>query len=177
MKRAELEHIIRAAAGLTNEREFVVVGAAALLGSVPAPRSDLTQTLEADIYPRRRPELSELIDGTMGELSLFHDTYRYYAHGVGPDTAILPEGWEARLVAIQGPATNGAIGYCLEPHDLAASKLVAGREKDQAFVQAMIRDRLLSEEQLRERIALLPVPEAQRRHLAQWTRTRSARRG
>jgi len=170
MKRAELEHILRAAAGLTNEREFVVVGAAALLGSVPAPPAELTQTLEADIYPRRRPELSELIDGSLGELSLFHDTYRYYAHGVGPDTAVLPEGWEARLVAIEGPSTNGAVGYCLELHDLAASKLVAGREKDKAFVGAMLREGLLSRDRLNERIARLPVPEAQRDRLIEGTR-------
>jgi hypothetical protein len=170
MKRAELEHILRAAAGLTNEREFVVVGAAALLGSVPSPPAELTQTLEADIYPRWRPDLSELIDGSLGELSLFHDTYRYYAHGVGPDTAVLPEGWEARLVAVEGPATNGAVGYCLDPHDLAASKLVAGREKDRAFVGAMLRGGLLSPHLLRERIALLPVPEAQRDRLVEGTR-------
>jgi hypothetical protein len=170
MKRVELEHIIRAAAGLTDEREFIIVGAAALLGSVPAPPAELAQTLEADIYPRRKPELAELIEGSMGELSLFHDTHRYYAHGVGPDTAKLPSGWETRLVAIQGTPTNGAVGYCLEPHDLAASKLVAGREKDTEFVRAMLRGRIVTGERLRERIALLPVPAEHRQRLASWTR-------
>jgi len=62
MKRAELEHIIRAAAGLTNEREFVVVGAAALLGSVPEPGAELAQTLEADIYPPRALVRAQLIE-------------------------------------------------------------------------------------------------------------------
>jgi len=168
MKRAELEHILRAAAGLTNEREFVVVGAAALLGSVPEPPPELAQTLEADIYPRRRPDLSELIDGSMGELSLFHDTYRYYAHGVGPDTAVLPFGWEARLVAIRGSSTNDAVGHCLEVHDLAASKLAAGRDKDREFVRALVVAGLVEPGRLRERIAGLPGSAERREQLAAW---------
>jgi hypothetical protein len=31
------------------------------------------------------------------------------------------------------------VGYCLDPHDLAISKLAAGREKDWPFVAEMIR--------------------------------------
>ena len=43
--------------------------------------------------------------------------------GVAPDRAIV---------------IDGAIGWCLEPHDLAVSKLAAGREKDMAFVEVMV---------------------------------------
>ncbi len=35
--------------------------------------------------------------------------------------------------------TGGAIGWCLDPHDLAFSKLAARREKDLAFVSALLR--------------------------------------
>lgn len=170
MRRAELEHIIRAAAAITNEREFVIVGAAALLGSYADPMLELVQTLDADIYPRFRPELAELIDGAIGELSLFHDTHRYYAHGVGPGTATLPAGWESRLVAVQGPATNGAVGHCLEPHDLAASKLVAGRGKDREFVAGLLRAGIVGAARLCERLAQLPIPSEQRERLAAWVR-------
>jgi hypothetical protein len=68
MRRDELEHVIRAAAAIVGESEIVVVGAAALLGAVPSPPPELTQTLEADVYPLRRPELASLIDGAIGEL-------------------------------------------------------------------------------------------------------------
>ena len=37
MRRAELEHLIRAAAAVTNEYEIVVIGSQSILGSVPAP--------------------------------------------------------------------------------------------------------------------------------------------
>ncbi len=38
MKREHLEHVLRAAAAITNESEFIVLGSQALLASVPAWR-------------------------------------------------------------------------------------------------------------------------------------------
>ncbi len=127
MRRAELEHLIRAAAAITNEYEIVVIGSQSILGSVPAPPPELMQSMEADCYPMRRPELADLIDGAIGELSPFHERFGYYAQGVGPETAVLPDGWQERLVKLQNEQTDLKLGWCLEPHDLAAAKLVAGR--------------------------------------------------
>ena len=94
--------------------------------------------MDADVYPKDRPELSIVIDGAIGELSIFHSTFGYYAHGVGEETAILPLGWEGRLVKVENENTFGAIGWCLEVHDLAVSKLLAGRDKDVDFVGVMM---------------------------------------
>jgi hypothetical protein len=168
MRREELEHLIRAAAAISGEREIVIVGAAAILGAVPDPPPDLRRTLEADLYPRRRPELADVIDGAIGELSPFHETFGFYAHGVGPETAVLPGGWETRLVKVQSAATDQSVGWCLEPHDLAASKLVAGREKDLEFVRNLFRHGLVDAATLRERIGELPVPPERRRQLELW---------
>lgn len=33
-----------------------------------------------------------MIDGSIGELSPFHETFGYYAQGVDETTAVLPEG-------------------------------------------------------------------------------------
>jgi hypothetical protein len=167
MRREELEHVIRAAAAITGDSEIVVIGAAALLGAVPEPPADLAQTLEADVYPLRHPELVDVIDGAIGELSPFHETFRYYAHGVGPGTAILPAGWEGRLVRIQGAGTRGYVGHCLHPVDLAASKLAAGREKDTDFVRGLLRHGLVRAGPLLERIEGLPLDPERRRHLAE----------
>jgi hypothetical protein len=38
VNREDLEHIIRAAADITNEYEFVVVGSQSILGPIPLPR-------------------------------------------------------------------------------------------------------------------------------------------
>ena len=68
-----------------------------------------------------------MIDGVLGELSPFDETFGYYADGVHKTTAILPKDWEARLVKVNNDNTNNIIGLCLEPHDLMMSKLFVGR--------------------------------------------------
>jgi hypothetical protein len=170
MRREELEHLIRAAAAVSGEREIVIVGAAALLGSVPDAPEELRQTAEADLYPLHRPELADVIDGAIGELSPFHEHFRVYAHGVGPDTAVLPAGWRDRLVRVQTAATDQNVGHCLEVHDLAASKLAAGREKDHAFVAALLRHAIIDRATLLERVAALPVPPERRVAILAWVR-------
>jgi len=138
MKRSDLEHILRASKGVTGETEFIVIGSQAILGSFPDAPRILRESLEADLYPRFKPELSELIEGSLGELSQFHQTHGYRADGVSPNTATLPKGWEGRLIRLANENTGGAIGWCLEPHDLAFSKLAARREKDMTFVSALL---------------------------------------
>jgi hypothetical protein len=158
MKRHELEHILRACAGITGQDRFIVVGSQAVLGQFPHAPDELLVSREADVYCPGDPAATDLIDGSIGEMSPFHQTFRYYAHGVGPETAVLPSGWEDRLVPLRSELTGGATGYCLEVHDLAVSKLVAGREKDLVFVAALLRHRLAEPSTLRQRIALTDLP-------------------
>jgi len=168
MLRENLEHIIRAVSAITDQDEIVVVGSQSILGSVPNAPKPLLESNDADIYPLHRPDLADLIDGSIGELSHFQDCFGYYAHGIGPDTSILPNDWEVRLVKIQNENTNFKIGYCLEPHDLAASQLVAGRNKYLAFVETMIQHKIADGATLQERIALLPIPTDQKDRISRW---------
>ena len=92
MTREELEHIIRASGDITDQYEFVIGGNQSILGAVPRPEDVFTVSMEADIYPLQAPELADRIDGAIGEGSQFHETYGYYAQGVGPETACLPAG-------------------------------------------------------------------------------------
>jgi hypothetical protein len=112
--RTQLEHIIRAAATIADDDEIIVIGSQAVLGQFPDAPPELLVSNEADVYPKNRPERADLIDGSIGELSPFHDTFGYYAQGVGEGTAKLPEGWRDRLVPLKTPATRGATGLCLE---------------------------------------------------------------
>jgi hypothetical protein len=54
---------------------------------------------------------------------------------------------------------------CLDPHDLVLSKLVANREKDIEFADAVIAARLVEVERLIELAAALPIPEGVRRRV------------
>jgi hypothetical protein len=154
--RQQLEHIIRAAAGTADARDIVVIGSQAILGTYPEAPAELIESVEADVFPKDAPERAIVIDGAIGEESLFHQTFGYYAHGVGETTASLPDGWRDRLVKLESPRMPGVAGWCLEVNDLAVSKLVAGREKDLAFVQAMVRKQLVSPELIRSRLRCVP---------------------
>jgi hypothetical protein len=153
MKRSQLEHILRASSAITGADEIVVIGSESLLGQYPDPAPELSRSIEADVFTFRSPRDAELIDGSIGEGSPFHQTFGYYAHGVGEETATLPGGWKERLIRLRTSATGGATGLCLEAHDLAVSKLVAGRPKDFAYVAAMLRHGLGRIDELRARLA------------------------
>ena len=55
---------------------------------------------------------------------------------------------------VENENTFGAIGWCLEPHDIAVSKLIAGRDKDFDFVSVMIAAKIVSAVVIKERIKL-----------------------
>lgn len=162
MRRADLEHVIRAAAAISADSDIVVVGSQAILGQFPDAPEELCRSDEADVYPRNHPERSDLIDGSIGELSPFHDTFGYYAQGVAPETAVLPDDWADRLVPVRTAATLGATGWCLEIHDLLVSKYAAGREKDRDYCLAALRAGLADGDVLRERLAQTPLDPARR---------------
>ena len=49
MRRDQLEHIIRAAADITKETHFIVIGSQAILGQYPAAPGELLVSMEADL--------------------------------------------------------------------------------------------------------------------------------
>ena len=153
MRRSELEHLIRAAGRIAGERELIVIGSQSVLGQFPDAPVALLMSMEVDIYPREHPELADKVDGAIGEGSAFHTTYGYYAQGVGPETATLPKGWQRRLVRVDNANTNGYAGLCLEVHDLAISKYVAGREKDREFTRELARHDMTQHSTLLKRLA------------------------
>jgi hypothetical protein len=157
MKRAQLEHLIRAAAVIADDDELIVIGSQAILGQYPDAPDALLVSVEADLYPKNHPERADLIDGTIGELSPFHDTFGYYAQGVGESTAVLPSGWQQRLVPIRNENTRFATGWCLEAHDLVLAKYVARRDKDVRFIRDAIAHGLVDQQTLRSRAAQLPL--------------------
>ena len=154
MKRPQLEHVIRAAAGITGASEIVVIGSQAVLGQFPDAPADLLVSIEADVFTFRDPTDADLIEGSIGEGSPFHQTFGYYAHGVAEEAAVLPVGWRDRLIRVRNENTGNGCGLCLEVHDLAVAKLAAGREKDAEFVAGLLKYKLanpaLIETRLRE---------------------------
>lgn len=160
MNRLQLEHIIRAAGDIAGDDEIIIMGSTAVLCQFPEVPEQIIRSVEADIFPKNKPELATVIDGSIGELSPFHHTFGYYAHGVGPETAgNLPSGWEKRLVALRNENTRGITGWAVEVHDLVLGKYLSGREKDFQFNQQLIALGILSRQKLLERLRDWDVPE------------------
>ncbi|NND65777.1 MAG: hypothetical protein HKM24_07415 [Gammaproteobacteria bacterium] len=157
MTRSELEHIIRAVAAIAQDHQVVIIGSQAILGQFPDAPLQLLASMEADVYPKNKPELANVVDGSIGEGSHFHETYGYYAQGVGPETAKLPEGWDKRAISVKNANTNGNEGLCLEVHDLALSKYVAGREKDLTFNQELAKQKMINRKELLTRLKTIKL--------------------
>lgn len=166
MRLDQLAHVVGASANVTGEREFVVIGSQAILGTDPDAPATLLVSMEVDIYPRARPERADEIDGALGDGSQFHRTFGYYAHAVGPETAKAPAGWEQRLVPLSVDPRPGsdrsAVAYCLEAHDLVLAKCAAGRDRDWEFALGALRAGLVDGDELLERIDAMPLDEERR---------------
>jgi hypothetical protein len=166
MTREQLEHAIRAACDVIGESEVYVFGSQSILGPFPEVPPSLKMSAEADISPKNRLDQVEYLS-TIGEDSPFHQAYGFYVHGLPiTEAAKLPAGWEERTVPVR--ARPGSTGYCLEGHDLAASKLWAFRDKDREFVMTLLAEGLLSGKTLVERIWILPVEHEVKLRLVKW---------
>lgn len=199
MRRSDLEHILRAVSEVTHRPAFLVIGSQSVLGTwseaeLPreatmsaevdlAPITQIDRSLLDDevrrvlagIYPEERDagidpqSISDDLD-VIGEFSTFHEEFDVYVQGVGYETATLPAGWESRLVILCNQDTGYAVGLCLDPIDACCAKLVAGREHDYLFVDALLEHGLIDAEELSRRTELLP-PTAPRTPMAQsWAR-------
>ncbi|NTV56417.1 MAG: hypothetical protein HGA74_03940 [Deltaproteobacteria bacterium] len=158
MNRSQLEHIIRAAGSIADDNELIVLGSASVFAQFPDLPDHFLLSIEADVFPKNKPHMTDIIDGSIGELSPFHEAFGYYAHGVTKDTAgNLPLGWEKRLIPIRTDNTGGITGWCLDIHDLIAGKYAAAREKDFEFIQSAVKQGLVKEPLLHERIEMLPI--------------------
>lgn len=143
MTRKELEEAIRHATRVTQQREVLIIGSQAILGSYDEGQLPERATLseEVDIAPITDDEdytLATIIDAELGEWSQFHQDHGFYVQGVNVTTAVLPNGWEARTVQVAPDGPGGALARCLDPHDLCTAKLVRGEAKDLEFVDALV---------------------------------------
>jgi hypothetical protein len=159
MNREQFEHAVRAAGAVLGVDEVIVIGSQALHATVQGDLpEEAARSVEVDIALADDPEglRSDLVDGSIGEASMFHATFGYYAQGVTTSTARLPNGWQNRLVRFSTPGTEGVTALCLEVHDLWISKAIASRQKDLEFCQALVDRQLVDVETLAERLEQVP---------------------
>lgn len=159
MTRAQFEHAVRAAGAVLGVSEVIVIGSQAIHATVDGDLpEEALRSVEVDVALADDLEGrgADLVDGSIGEASMFHSTFGYYAQGVTTSTATLPVGWEDRLVRFETPATNGVVALCLEVHDLWIAKSIAGRPKDLEFCRALQHRQMVDRELLDLRLDEVP---------------------
>jgi hypothetical protein len=150
MKRSELRTALRAAARVARESEFTLIGSQAVHAYCLRPPAEVLLSQECDLYPRIHPQAAHVLVIELGPDSTFARQHGFYVDVVTPNLVTLPEGWETRLKQFHAGRVTA---FCLEVHDLLASKLAAGRLKDLEFVGALLKLRIGKTALLRRRIA------------------------
>jgi len=164
----QFHHGIRAAREVLRHEgargALVIMGSQSILASYSATVLDsaLMMSAEVDIMPIAvdRDEINRLsdhLDGSLGQESHFHESFGFHVDGISIETSVLPDGWVDRLIPEVDPS-SGATGWCLDPHDLAVAKLIAGRPKDNEFVDILVVQRLVDAAVVRE--GLLAIDDA-----------------
>jgi len=153
MKKQHVEHVLRAAAKITGEKQFIIVGSQALHGKFPDIPDEIVMSVEVDLIAKKNTDRTEWLN-TIGQDSNFHETFGYYADPVDESTAVLPKGWKGRLVNL---TAGDVMGLCLEPHDLAIAKYVARRQKDRQFTRELARRGYTRKKRLLELLELTSV--------------------
>jgi hypothetical protein len=71
----------------------------------------------------------------LGQYPEAQDALRKFIE-VDIETSKLPEAWQDRTIPVHDPMDDNNTGYCIEAHDLAASKLMAFRENRWAHTKS-----------------------------------------
>jgi hypothetical protein len=160
MTLGSLQHLVRSVRTLAEDCQVIVLGSASLLASFPElgdGAEPLAATYDADLCPQPFDENTALmIHEALGESGAFHLRHGYHVDVLRDsifDT--LPHGWRERLVPV--PGCDGA--SALEPHDLAATKLLVGRAKDIALVRHLGITERLSRSTVEQRLDSIPKAE------------------
>ena len=153
MRKSQFEAVLIAAAKVSGEKQFVVVGSQSVHAHTDSAPVEVLISKECDIWPKGREEKLAVVEETLGQRSAYFTEHGVYVDAVEPGLILLPTGWERRLKPFQA---GDVTAWCLEVNDLVVSKLNAGRLKDYEFINAVLRIRLADFDEIVKRIESFP---------------------
>jgi hypothetical protein len=155
VKKEFLFDLIQRVRDMTGIAEPVIVGSQSLFASTEDVPKIVRDSIECDfLLAQASIEAMQVVNQNLGILSPFAKAAGYYADGLGLATVVLVPGWEERLQPLTDE-TGQVVARCLEAHDVAVSKLMAGRDKDFTFIIELLAGRLITLPTLVERAALI----------------------
>jgi hypothetical protein len=164
MNMKKLAHVLRAIGSVTEEKKLVVIGSTSVLLNAKNIPAEMLMSQEVDAFaPDTKDEemFHDLVDGSLGAGSMFYRTFGYYGDGVSSKTARMPTDWQSRARQVAVAGVEGIQILVPDINDIALSKMIAWREKDQDWLKAGVRSLILKPRAMRERIAMLPPVETQ----------------
>lgn len=155
MRKSDLFELISAIKSLTPEETPIIVGSQAVHLVTNFPPEIVRQSIECDFLiiggkSKTRAEINK----KLGVFSQFQIEHGFYADALGLATVVLPKGWQGRLQILKDENGN-LIADVAEIHDVAVSKLIAGREKDFVFLKELFLREYISIETFLERAELI----------------------
>ena len=161
MRLDSLKHLARSARAIMDQGRIIVFGSSILLVKFPELGDEgapLTRTYDADfIIEPWDDQLGVMLHNALGRDEEFHTRFGYYADIIRPvATEQFPKGWEDRLI----PLPDVAGVFCIEPHDMGAAKLQAGRPKDIELLSFLLKTGRLDDATLEKRLFSVDMREA-----------------
>lgn len=129
----------------------IIVGSQAVFAVTDYPPEIARLSVECDfLLIGKSFGFRDEVTNNLGIFSRYRAQSGFHADGLGRATVVLPENWESRLVELKDE-NGGTVALCVEIHDVAVSKLIAGREKDFEFLRAAFQSDYLQVEVFIER--------------------------
>lgn len=155
MRKSNLFELIAAIKSLAPDETPIIVGSQAVHLVTEFPPEIVRQSIECDfLIIGGKSEIRAAINKNLGVFSRFQIEHGFYADALGLATVVLPTGWQNRLQSIEDENGN-VIAKVAEIHDVAVSKLIAGREKDFLFLKDLLLSDVISMEFFTERARLV----------------------
>jgi len=147
--------LIREIKKLAPEETPIIVGSQAVHTVTNFPPDIVQQSIECDfLFARGKSETRVEINKKLGVFSPYQLEHGFYADALGLATVILPTGWRERLQSLEDE-NEKVVAFCAEIHDVAVSKLIAGREKDFLFLKEAFLREIIKIDIFIERIRLV----------------------
>ena len=155
MRKSDLFKLVRQIKAIASDEIPIIVGSQAVHLVTNFPPEIIQQSIECDfIFISGKSELRTEINKKLGVFSNFQLENGFYADALGLATVILPTNWQERLQPFKDE--NGeTIALVAEIHDIAVSKLIAGRKKDFLFLNELFIREFIEIDVFIERVLLV----------------------
>ncbi len=155
MRKSDLFELIREINRISSTEKPIIVGSQAVHGVTDDLPEIARKSIECDfLFASGKSETLTEINKKLGVFSNFQIEHGFYADALGLATVILPIDWRERLQPFLDESGE-LIAYCAEIHDIAVSKLIAGREKDFQFLNDAFLIGIISVEEFISRARLI----------------------